>query len=125
MNSNKSIYIRLNKKTRKRDYSRDGVNYKKKFNDIYSFREKKENVLKKKQKEEELEKEKIIDIWDWYEHYEDLIRILYNNFIYISTDFGLQIKYNQYSFNDFCCMLYNESKNTYLIPKGNFDFLLK
>jgi hypothetical protein len=125
MNSNQWVYHRLNKKTQKMEYSVDGINYTKDhynsdMNEVYKTEEK-DNMIER----ENIEMDKTIDIWEWYDHYEDLIRILYDDFISICSSSGIKIKYNQDSFNDFCCMMYNESKNEYLLDREEFESLLK
>jgi len=126
MNSKQWVYHRLNKKTRAIEYSVDGINFKKNLEDTYTIMEKRANIIKKKELEkvQNSKKDTKINIWKWYEYYEDLIKILYKDFIYISCNHGIDIKYNQNSFNDFCCMLYNESKNIHLLDKKYFDLLV-
>ena len=126
MNSNQWVYHRLNKKTKEIEYSVDGINFKENLEDTYTIMKKKANIIEKKELEKvhNSKKDTKINIWKWYKHYEDLIKILYKDFIYISYNHGIDIKYNQNSFNDFCCMLYNESKNIHLLDKKYFDLLV-
>ena len=60
---------------------------------------------------------------DWIINYNDLLNVIYNHFLIISTKNGLNIINNQETFDNFCYMIYNNSRNYELKNANLYDYV--
>lgn len=89
-------------------------------NDITVNTDYDQNIIKKEITQHK-EFKKIIDAYktkrqvyisldEWYNHYSTILEKIFYDFINISSRHNINIKKNEYSYNDFIHMMYNESK---------------
>ena len=80
----------------------------------------KQNIIKKEITQHK-EFKKMIDAYkikrqvyitldEWYNHYSTILEKIFYDFINIASRHNINIKKNEYSYNDFIHMMYNESK---------------
>ena len=60
---------------------------------------------------------------NWVDNYIDILNIIFVEFLTIASNKGIIIKNNQEVFNDFCYMIYDNSKNNILYNPNNFDYI--
>ena len=68
------------------------------------------NEFKKIIDDYKTEKQVYISLDDWYNHYSTILEKIFYDFINIASRHNINIKKNEYSYNDFIHMMYNESK---------------
>ena len=60
---------------------------------------------------------------EWINNYNHLLNVIYNHFMIISSKNGLKIVNNQETFNNFCYMIYCNSRNDELKNAELFDYV--
>jgi hypothetical protein len=60
---------------------------------------------------------------EWINNYNQLLNIIYNNFLVISNKNRLHIINNQETFDNFCYMIYCNSRNIELKNTNLFDYV--
>jgi hypothetical protein len=65
----------------------------------------------------------MVNFDDWVDNYIDILNIIYNEFLTISANKGINIKNCQESFDNFCYMIYSNSRNERLHNQNNYDYI--
>ncbi len=65
----------------------------------------------------------MVDFDTWTDNYIDLLNTLYIEILNIAFVKNINLHDNQQTFDDFCYMLYSNSKNLYLRNQQNFDYV--
>lgn len=60
---------------------------------------------------------------DWFDNYIDILHTMYYEFLTISYNEKINIIDNEDTFNDFCYMLFVNSKNFKLYNPDNFEYI--
>lgn len=60
---------------------------------------------------------------DWVDNYIDILNTIYYEFLTISINKGINIINNQNTFDDFCLMIFSNSKNFRLHNPDNYEYI--
>lgn len=60
---------------------------------------------------------------DWIDNYIDILNITYYELLTISKNRGINIINNQKTFDDYCYMVYVNSKNYKLFDPDDFEYI--
>ena len=60
---------------------------------------------------------------DWVDNYIDILNTIYYEFLTISVNNGINIINNQNTFDDFCKMIFCNSKNFRLHNPENYEYI--
>jgi hypothetical protein len=65
----------------------------------------------------------MIDFNTWIDNYIDVLNIMYGEILTISYNRNINIYNSQKTFDDFCKMIYSNSKNLYLRDPEDYEFI--
>lgn len=65
----------------------------------------------------------MINFDDWVNNYISILNTIFHEFLTISINKGITISNEQRAFNDFCYMIYSNSRNYKLYNPDNFEYI--
>ena len=60
---------------------------------------------------------------DWVDNYIDILNTIYYEFLTISINNGINIINNQDTFDDFCLMIFHNSRNFKLYDPDDYEYI--